>query len=302
MKIAIFDTNMRKFTQPMLDYWPTQGHEVRFFHTTRRPDMTWADVIWFDCVDGNLGVATRKVPEFLEGKKVIARAIDIDVWASHYNAVDWSKVDHLVFIAPHIRDRLTSRKKLPGNVQVHLVPCGVDGDEFTLRQRPIQTRDVAVVARFWWGKGIVLLLQAIAEMPGFTWHLCGQWAYSGHEKGWFKAYVESFLAQSKNWTHVQEVEDMNQWLEDKTFLVSFSYKEAFSYVTAEALSKGLSAYVHNFYGAEAIWPERMRWHTISELARKMKHDPYQPGKNREFVLGRYPVQKMLEQFDEIITS
>jgi glycosyltransferase involved in cell wall biosynthesis len=298
LKIALIDTNQKKFTGDMIAHWQACGHQVQYFNTCRRPHMEWADVLWFDCVDMNLIAATKKDPSLVEGKKVIARAIDIDVWANHFNAVDFDRVDHLIFIAPHVMDYLLSKKKV--SCPVHLIPCGVDTDRFTMRKDPVKNKDVAVVARLWHGKGIDLLLQAIAMMPEFTFHICGKWGLNGIERGWYKNYIDQFLSHHDNWTYTEQVPDMNDWLEDKTYAVCFSKKEAFSYSTAEAASKGLMPFVHEFYGCQDVWPILFRWHSLDELATAMRCRWYDPESYRAYVVDRYPLGKMLEAFDALL--
>ena len=261
--------------------------------------MEWADVLWFDCVDGNLVLATKKDPSLSRGKKVIVRAIDIDIWAGHFRSVDWSKVDHLIFIAPHIRDYFLSHITLPDSVKVHLIPCGVDLNKFTMRRCPERNNDVAVVMRLWHGKGIDYLLQLIASAPEFTFHICGKWGLNGLESKWYKAYIDSFLSRYDNWTHVEQVKDMNEWLEDKAFALVCSKKEAFSFAAAEGAAKGLKPIIHNFFGAEDTWPEEYRWDTIGQAV-EMLNGPYEPFKYRRFIERVYPASKMLKLFDEII--
>lgn len=301
MKIALFDTNHLKFTRGMIDYWRATGHEVKAFHTTHADYIPWADTIWCDCVDQNLICLTAKIPEQIEGKRIIARAIDIDVWANHFNAVDWSKVDDLIFIAPHIRDRLLSKKTLPGSVRVHLVPCGVDLAKFTLRREPAYNRHVAVVMRLWYGKGIDLLVQAILENPEFDFHICGQWGLHAIED-WYRCYIAEMLSGANNWTHVERVDDMNEWLEDKAYALVCSKKEAFSYAAGEAAAKGLRPLIHTFYGHNKIWPREWCWQTLQELREKLRspHTPYTPAAYRAHVRDNYSFIKMMEAFDGIL--
>ena len=302
MKIAIFDTNMFKFTSDMYRTWREVGREVTRFHTLRLPDLEAADVAWFDCVDNSLVVATQNHPGLLAGKIVVARCIDLDAWAGHYRGVDWRHVDHLVFIAPHIMKLVLGDlgDRLPAHVGVHLVPCGVDLERFTMRADPCSNRDVAVVTKLWHGKGLDLLLQVIAAAPEFTFHICGEWGLNGIEGGWYRAYVDQFLSHCRNWTHVGRVDDMNAWLEDKAFALVCSKKETFSYAAAESAAKGLRPLVHDFYGAAVIWPDGWRWRTIGECAAALRDGRYEPDEYRQFVADKYPLKKMMERLDAVI--
>lgn len=301
MKIAIFDTNLFKFTGDMYQWWVDHGHEVRRAYTLRTDMARWADLLWFDCVDANLVMATNKRRDLIQGKRVVARCIDIDAWAGHFRGVQWDHVSDLVFIAGHIRDYVLSSKggKFPDSLTIHHISCGVDVDRFTLRPGKAN-RDVAVVMKLWHGKGLDLLLQLIAALPEYHFHICGKWGLGGPEAGWYRAYVDDFLSQYKNWTHIEHVPDMNAWLDDKSIALLCSKKEAFSYATAEAAAKGLMPVVHHFYGAEDIWPKQWLWRTIDEAVTMIRGMVYQPEICRGYVVGRYSLRKMMEAVDDFI--
>lgn len=302
MKIALFDTNMGKFTKGMVEHWRTQGHEVTYFHTYHLPFVEDADVVWFDCVDGNLVCATREYADSLRGKKVIARAIDIDVWARHFTGVEWSQVSHLVFIARHIRDYVTSTFDVPSRVKVHHVPCGVDTDKFSLRRSPAANTNVAFVGSLWHGKGIDLLFQFVAALPDFEFHVCGKWGLGSLEERWYRPYIDQFLSHYTNWRWVESVPDVNDWLEDKTYALVCSKKEAFSYFAAEAMAKGLMPLIHEFYGARDIWPSDYLWREISVATARIRHAPYRPHEYRNYVERKYPFSEMMRRFDELLAG
>jgi glycosyltransferase involved in cell wall biosynthesis len=303
MKIAVFDTNQFKFTQEAIDHWVGQGHEVHQLYTCHPPVLEWADVLWFDCIDGNLTWATSaEGAPMIKGKKIIARGIDIDVWAGHFQAVNFDLVDHLIFIAPHIKDYFFSRRTVPDKVKVHLIPCGVNTDKFTPRRDMFWNRDIAVVMRLWHGKGIDVLLQAIAELPQYTFHICGAWGMGGAEREWYSHYIYDFLKPCKNWMHVESVQDMNEWLEDKSYALLCSKKESFSYTIGECMSKGMHPLIHRFYGAERIWPEKYLWRTVGDLSRMLREAVNDREEYRNFIVENYPLSRMLEAFDGILSG
>lgn len=301
MKIGVFDTNQFKFTQSMIDRWKTAGHEVRQMYTCHMPIIEWADVLWFDCVDGNLLWATGDEGHpYLRGKKVIARAIDLDVWAGHFKGVNWQYVNHLVFIAPHIREYFLSLKGVPKTCQVHTIPCGVDLERFPLKRDLRWSNNIAVVMRLWMGKGVQLLMQAIAMFPQYNFHICGAWGMGGGEREWFTHYWSEFLEPCHNWMLVDSVPDMSEWLEDKTYSLICSGKEAFSYAAGEAMAKGLQPLIHSFYGAKSIWPTQWVWRTLDDLRGMLDYTAYRPHEYREFMQQTYSLDAMMERVNVLL--
>src|SRR5574337_1768372 len=97
-RIVIFDPYVGKFTDDMVNWWRSHGHEVtrETYYNPKLIDE--ADVVWFDTCDNNLksamnpseslqqdwlkdGVVVSDMHQMnLAGKKIIVRPIDIEVW------------------------------------------------------------------------------------------------------------------------------------------------------------------------------------------------------------------------------
>jgi len=274
-----------------------------------------SDVVWFDTLDNNLTVATTAMineltPETvgLKDKKVICRAIDMDVWAGHYRNVDWSFVDDLIFIAPHIQKVVTDEVDFSKfKTKIHMIPCGVDVDKFNFNIPPNpRGYNIAWVAERWFAKGIDYFLQFAAMLykkdPQYKIYAVGRWADNA-ESGWYRAYIDSFIAKNKmNVEFIDIVEDMNKFLEEMSYAICFSKKEAFSYVIAEGMCKGLKPIIHNFYGAEAIWDKQYIWNTIDEAIEMVTGGDYTPYIYRKYIEENYPIKLMLERIYNVIKS
>ena len=98
------------------------------------------------------------------------------------------------------------------------------------------------------------------------------------------------------------VEDMNKFLEEMSYAICFSKKEAFSYVIAEGMCKGLKPIIHNFYGAEAIWDKQYIWNTIDEAIEMVTGGDYTPYIYRKYIEENYPIKLMLERIYNVIKS
>ena len=293
MKIAVFDSNLFKFTRDMMDCWRAQGHEVRNRYTFHLPDAEWADLLWFDCVDGNLVLASTQYYDLLKNKRVIARGIDIDIWVGHFGRVDWSVVGDLIFIARHIKENAMSRYNFPEGLRIHHIPCGVDLRRITMRQNPVRNNKIAVVMRLWHGKGIDYLLQLALMMPDYEFHVLGK---DGMEN-WYRAYFQHIAPP--NLIRTAHVDDINAWYEDKSVILVTSKKEAFSYAAAEGMAKGLKPVIHDFYGAADIWPDEYRWRVLCEAKRMIKGGDYNPDEYRAYIADNYSLETMMQEINEV---
>lgn len=306
MKICVFDTCNLKFSKPIVDHWRSLGHEVK---TSIYPNYEWmkdADVVFQDWVDNSLIRMSREKP-FKKGK-VIARIFDVDYYAGHYGTVDWNYVDHLVFINDRIKDLTLAKFKFPSHLKIHKINCGIDLEQFTLREKPLG-RHVAFVGRLWIAKNVAMAIRILATLRKeykMTWE--EDWHMtilgSGWHPNWYQDYCENLvkvLEIEDAITWIGHVPDVNEFLEDKDFLLLTSFKEAFSFITGECMAKGIKPVIHAFPDAEKIWPKDLIFQTEEEAVNKF-HEGSRPFEYRKFIEKTYPLEKQLQEFDKLLEA
>ena len=263
-----------------------------------------ADVIWVEWTEGAAqraserkgfypGVVSDHVQQpdkdyNWEGKILINRMIDIDAYYGHYRGVAWQNVDYLAYIAKHVFEMVNKEVKFaetfPKLKTVH-IPLTIDLNEWTYRKRDGLNRKIAWISEIWSGKGLPLMLQAFRRLldlhPNGGWelHVVGRWS----TEAWQKPFIDHYVAELKLQDNVKffdRVESIDKFLEGYDYLVSSSYKEAFSLIIAEAMAKGIKTLTHNWKGAKDIWPEEMVWTTVEEFANKMLLGDYNSEKYR----------------------
>lgn len=301
MKIVLFDA-VRKFTGDLLDYWNKSGHTVIVDRYLDPSKVAWADTTFFEFCDLSVqrgsdpGDHFYKEYPYVKDKNIIVRAHDIDLWVGHYRGVHWDWVNHLVFVGPYMKEHFLPLMNLPESVKVHLIPHGINLNKFTFREKP-KGNKIAWVGNINHAKNLELALQVLAENPGYELHVVGSTLGS-----WEQVYVEEFVKRNNlKFFYKNVVDDMNQFLEDKDFVLLTSAKEAFSFAVAEGMSKGIKPLIHNFTGAEMVWPKEYIWNKISEVEPILR-GPYDSGKYRQYIEERYPLEKMLKAYDEIINN
>ncbi len=281
-----------KFLGPILDYWRQQGHEVEYTLGYDPAKHEWSDTTFIDVCDNNAIVGSKyKFPN----SRLVIRCIDIETWVRQPRAVKWENVDAVVFGARHIADLVESYMTFPDNVEIHRVPFGLDLSKWTYRERAGGTR-VAFIGVAWIAKGLALALQlmmSLDELEGMDWTLhCLMDDFK--RPSWFGSYVDHIIAESGvKVEFARRVPDVNEWLEDKDYLLVPGHKEAFSYVAAEAAAKGIQPVIHNFWRAKDIWPESWVWNSLYD-ARRIMFSPYDSAACRRFIEENYSVEHMME--------
>jgi len=314
MKIVIFDPYKGKFTTEMQKWWESNGHEVKRDTYYDPKLIPWGDIIYFETCDNNLKMAMypdKNDPEFegwdmhdmdLTGKRIVVRPIDIEVWQGHQHNVDWNLVNDVIFIAPHIQEVANRFEGLRDSAaRQHVIPCAVDLDKYTFKKREAGKK-VGIVAEVWESKGVDLILQIALQLKdrGYEFH----WVGKHQDYEWDKAYTYDFIKRNNlPITFYDWVDSIDEFLEDKNYLLHASKKEAFSYATAEAMAKGIKPVVHHFYGADDLWPG-MTWDSIDEAVEMLTNDVYDSESYRQYLIDKgYVIDAMMnriskEVFDE----
>lgn len=323
MKIVLFDPYGGKFTTDMQEWWESHGREVIFDRYYDPDKVDWADIVWFDTADNNLlsamkpDVALKDEWAYetkkgkwdmhdidLTGKKIIVRAIDIEIWTgSHANEI-WDLVDDVIFVAPHIQQIMMSDSRpQQGTFKQHLIPCGVNLDRWTFKERE-KGFNIGIVSELWESKGVDLVLQIALKLKEIDPRYNIKWIGKQQMYHWGKAYFDDFVSgQQLPILYSNEfVDDLDSWWEDKNYVLHCSAKETYSYAVAEAMAKGIKPVFHRYYGADATWPG-LTWTSIDEAVELITEDKYDSASYRQYLIDHnLTLEQMMNAIDKIISA
>jgi len=313
MRIYVFDswkvkgTGESKFLQPVIDHWRELGHEVQT-GIWWGPDLVkWAEggLCMFFPVDNNLKRASLETPK-PANTRIIAEAVDADIYGGQWKGVNWAWVDGLVCMSRHMLDYMR-RNGLPDSVPVHLVPGGVDLSKWTMRRDQRRGYNVAWIGHYWIAKNLFGALQVFNELirrdPASPWRLFVR-ADERWSPNWWEEHCKAYLAANPQLAErvtfiTQRIADLNEWLEDKSYILSTSFKEAYGYAVGEAAAKGIMPIIQNTNGALDIWPREWVFDVHSQAVDRFLNGWYEPELYRNYVAQRYPLEKRLAALDRI---
>ncbi len=251
-RIAVFASH-QMFIKGIVDIL-SEANDVRLFGQQNIHQigelMEWADLAFFEWCDDLIIEATRLPKRCL----IICRLHSYEVFTDMPTRVDWSKVEHLIFVNESVRDIF--QRQVKTNVPTSVIYNGVDLDRFRLPEHKRYGKKIASVGYINYKKNPALLLYCFKKIhqydPEYTLHIAGI-----HQDPRIAMYFQHFLKQNPlpisfdGW-----VEDMPQWYADKDFVISTSLFESFHYSIAEGMASGLIPLIHDWYGADNLYPDK----------------------------------------------
>jgi glycosyltransferase involved in cell wall biosynthesis len=270
-----------------------QHHDVRFLSTGPGPllaeAIAWADIVWLEwCWDHAVWATTS---DCLAGKKCVVRLHSIEALQTSYPAsVNWSRVDRLITVGDDITAvLLAGHPSIAGYLQPDIIPNGIDLSRFAAGRG--NRHRIAWVGHLEPKKNPMLLLQIAHTLhradPRYAVHVAGVFTDQRTAR-----YMQRFVGS----LHLAEVihfhgavADMPAWYADKGVLLSTSMYESFGLNIGEAMAVGAFPVVHDFPGAEHLWPQECLFASIEEAVALIRSA--RTGLYRDWVAERYGLDR-----------
>lgn len=261
--------------------------------------MDWADVTWFEWCDKVMVNASQKLKKT---SAVVCRLHGYEVFAGLPAHVDWSFVDQLIFVARHKRDIFNdSYKNVPTN-QI-LIRNGVNLNTFSIPQKKENTKHLLLLGNLNYRKGLPMLMHFYNELlsrdPDFHLTIRGTWQDLRYKIATMTMIDE--LGLENKITFVEDwIENLNEWLSDKSHILSFSLEESFHYTIGEGMAAGLKPVIHAWNESRDIWPEEFIFHNLDTFIDITCAETYTPEAYRQFVETHFPMEQQVEKIDRVL--
>lgn len=245
--------------------------------------MEWADICWFEWCDEILVRASNQLDKTCA---VVCRLHSYEVFEKTPARVNWAFVDEVVFVAEHVREIFNAT--VDAQVSNTLIHNGVDVSRLKYSDRS-PSKDIAFLGFVNHKKNPSLLLQIIAKLvaidPDFRLHIGGTF-----QELRYKIYFDHMIRTLGIQDNVVEygwIEDVDDWLEDKGYIVSCSVFESFGLSIVEGMAKGIKPIVHHWPGAASLYPTEILFGTVDEAVEMIVSDEYRSSAYRSFVEDHY---------------
>ncbi len=262
--------------------------------------MHWATVCWFEWCDDLIIYGSQR--EIAKQKKIICRLHSYEAFTTYPSRVCWANVDKLIFVANHIREYTVNTFAID-HTKAITIPNGVNLKCWDFQDQPAGF-DIAYVGYINYKKSPLLLLQAFKAIHNhdqrYRLHIAGT-----IQEPRYSLYLNQMIKEMHLENHVLFAgwqTDLNQWLEDKQYILCTSVLESQNMSVMQAMAKGIQPLIHNFVGAKSIYPESYIWNTIDDLVAMLKTNTHNPSEYRSYIEDHYALPLQLEKIRRMIAD
>jgi len=291
-----FLTDIYEFTKRRFPVQLFEGQNIGQMYES----MKASDISWFEwCTD--MVVEASKLPKVC---KNIVRLHRFEAYTDWPGQVRWENIDTLIIVGnSFVKDALLKQvPDIENATQLITIPNGVSFDKFKFIDRP-RGKNLACVGYLNMRKNPMFLLQCMQKLhyidPEYKLFFAGTFQDPMLEQ-YIRHIVHAFeLADVVFFDGWQE--NINSWLRDKHYIVSCSISESQGMGLLEGMACGLKPVMHNFPGADQIFPPEFLFNISEEFCEQILSDKYEPGKYRRFVEENYSLKNQLSKINGIFT-
>lgn len=259
--------------------------------------IDWADIVWFEWANETFLYGASKV-----GKKpCIVRLHHYEALRNgdfHPGKLPWDVPKSIVLVADHLKTILQDRVPEFPIHKTNVIFNGLDFEKYQFTERDTGNQ-IGIVGQIGYRKEPVMWFQIIAKLPFHEFHVAGKWDVSDARYLYYIRHIMKEMDVEKRVELHGQVDDIPGFWSNKQYLLSTSPHESFGYGIAEAMAMGVKPIIHNFYGAEDIYPKEFLWNTIDEAVEMIMSDEYDSMKYRKAV-EKYSLGKQIKATKKVI--
>lgn len=254
-------------------------------------EIKWADICWFEWCD-ELVIYASKLDIALE-KYIICRLHSYEAFTHYPSLVNFNAVDKLIVVADFIKENISKKIDFDKD-KIVVIPNGINLDKYTFVNKT-DGYDIAYVGYINHKKGPMLLLHTFKKIfdidNRYKLHIAGLFQEERYVL-YFNQMIEE-MGLANNIFYDGWIDNLNEWLEDKNYVLCTSVLESQNISVMQAMAKGTKPIVHNFVGAREIYDDKYIFNTIDEAVELITNQDYDSYEYRNFIETNYSLIKQI---------
>lgn len=283
-----FLTTNRIFLSPITNRLEKQGScfvDTTFdFNLANNAKVCWVE--WAN--DKAIEVSNTK----LKSKKIL-RIHAYEAFTEYAYKINWNGFDTVIFIDDYIKEYVEKQfGKVNGAV---VIPNGVDLKKFNLEEKE-RNNKIAFAGYLTRKKGIGELMLIAKSFPNYEFHLAGRYQENDIADWMMKKKPDNVFIHE--WKYA---EAMNEFYQDKSFIINTSMRESQGMSICEGMACGLKPIISDWIGAKELYGEGFIYKNIDDIKRILEGS-YEPLEYRKFIEQNYNFETMYEKICDLVLS
>jgi len=262
----------------------------------------WADIVWLEWANELAVEVTNKLEK--KGKRIVCRLHSYEALTNAFlSKIVWDKVDTIVLVAEHMKNAVRMYhpdvyKRIENKIRI--VHNGLNLERFRYKPRT-RGYNIAVVAHINYKKDPTMWLQIMGLLKKidsrYNLSIAGDFQdYRYHF--YFHYFIEEAGLQD-NVKLYGFLNNIEEFLEDKNYVLSTSVHEGHPYNIMEAMAAGIKPLIHNYVGAKSQWPKELVFDFIDDV-KEMVEGEYSSESYRAFVENRYSIEQQIRNVMRVL--
>ncbi|AEH51412.1 glycosyltransferase [Pseudothermotoga thermarum] len=243
----------------------------------------WADIVWLEWGNELAVFVTNNFEK--KNKKLVMRLHGYEAYLPDMlKQIKWEKIDHIFFVANHIKDKAIQNCPALGLISNSIVYNGINLNRYKYSVREPR-KNIAFAGLFNHKKNPQFVVQILKKLVDISPDYKFYWVGRIQDERLFEylLYILEEMHLKSHFIFETWTNDINSWLEDKSFFLSTSWLEGYGVAIMEAMAKGIKPAVHNFYVARDYYPEYILYNHIDEAVEMILSQEYDSEKYRKFI-------------------
>lgn len=241
-------------------------------------------IIWCEWADEN----AVNVSKWGGSQIKILRIHAYEVFTDYVYHINFKAFDYILTGSEYIANVL--RRKVGALNNIHIVSVGVDLGKFTFNESkdPQKVGYAGFITR---KKGSDKIIDLAYQFPHKDFYLKGEFQEED--------FRDWFLSAKPENVHIEPWGDkVNEFFQDKAFVLSVGIRESFHRALAEGMATGCKPIIRNWIGAESIYSRKWIFNKTAEIYNLFYGDR-NPCEYRDFI-KRYDLKNSLAQIENLI--
>ncbi|ENH98399.1 group 1 glycosyltransferase [Gracilibacillus halophilus YIM-C55.5] len=209
-------------------------------------------------------------------------------------------MNKVIFVSSFLKNYVLDNEKSLKEEKTVVIPNGVNLSKYKFKDRNHGFK-IAHIGFINFKKGPMLLLQAFKTIYDldnrYTLHIAGEFQQIRYVLYYQQMINEMGLENNVYFEGWQE--DIDDWLDDKNYILTSSVLESQHMSVMEAMSKGIKPLVHNFVAAKEIYDNEYIWTNVNDIIELLRTE-YESHNYYNFVKMNYSLETQLESINNLV--